>query len=381
MDPPNGAGSVTHHASNEGRVVTAPRDRESGFSLIELVVTTLLVAVVGVLAVSVVSHGLRVARARPAAGDLHQRLRVAVEMIRSDLVAAGAGLLHADGAAPLVQFFAPILPARTGAVAPDPGLSAFSDRISILYVPEGAWLGRLAVDMSNPADPVPVDASFPGCPSAGLCGFTEGSRAILIDRTGVGNGHDVFTVTGVAGGLSHGPPNPLFSRAYTASETLLLPITQRVYYLDRPARRLMLYDGYVTDLPLVDHVSELTFAYYASPSPLDVSRPPDGSVSCLFSGTPLTPALADLGGAAPRLLNLAELQDGPDCGAGPQRFDGDLLRIRRIRVTLRLEAASDDLRASGSTFSRPGTSRGGDSVVSDFEVSFDVSPRNLAPVR
>jgi prepilin-type N-terminal cleavage/methylation domain-containing protein len=359
----------------------ASSDGERGFSLIELLVATLLFAVVAILAVSVTAHGFRVSRARPDAGDLHQRLRVATEMIRNDLLAAGAGLLHGDGAGPLVQFFAPIVPARTGAVAPDPALSAFADRISIFYAPEGAWLARPAADILDPSSIVSIDPSVPGCPPAGLCGFSEGSRVVLMDRTALGEGHEVFTVTGISAGLAHGAPNPMFSRPYAAASTLLLPIVQRVYYLDRVQRRLMLYDGYVSDLPLVDHVTELTFAYFGSPSPIDVPRPTAGAANCLFSGSASNPALTDLGGVSPRLLGLADLQDGPVCGTGPGRFDGDLVRLRIVRVTLRLDVAADDLRAGGPDFRRPGTATRADGDVSDYEVTFDVSLQNLAPVR
>jgi prepilin-type N-terminal cleavage/methylation domain-containing protein len=361
--------------------VTSGGGRQAGYSLIELLVATLLVAIVGLMVLSVVSHGFRVARARPEAGDLHQRLRVAVETMRADLRLAGAGLVHGDSAGPLVQYLAPIVPARTGALSPDPDLSAFGDRITILYVPEGGWRAPLAADMADPAGAVPVDAAASTCPSSGLCGFLEGSRAILIDRSGLGGGHDIFTVTGIAGVLARGAPNPLLSRPYSAAGTLLLPVVQRVYYLDRAHRRLMLYDGYLSDLPLVDNVADLSFTYYGSPSAMDVPWPADGAGSCVFSAAPSDALLMDHDGSAPRVIGLAELQDGPVCGAGPGRFDGDLLRIRQVRIRLRVEAAADDLRAGGPAFARAGTSSGGESAIPDYEVSFDVSPQNLWPIR
>jgi hypothetical protein len=47
---------------------------------------------------------------------------------------------------------------------------------------------------------------------------------------------------------------------------------------------------------------------------------------------------------------------------------------------MRLQAAADEVRGSGALFTRPGRSTSGDSYVPDYEVTFDVAPRNMAPV-
>ena len=65
------------------------------------------------------------------------------------------------------------------------------------------------------------------------------------------------------------------------------------------------------------------------------------------AGSPPVPRLDDLGGAGLHQLTAAQMTDGPVCGAGSDAFDGDLLRIRLVRVTLRLEAAADDVRGAG----------------------------------
>ena len=80
------------------------------------------------------------------------------------------------------------------------------------------------------------------------------------------------------------------------------------------------------------------------------------------------------------LLTPALLTDGPWCPDAdhPNRWDADLLRVRRVDVTLRVEAAVDALRGPASVlFSRGGTANGGSSWVPDQEVRFQVSPRNL----
>ena len=71
------------------------------------------------------------------------------------------------------------------------------------------------------------------------------------------------------------------------------------------------------------------------------------------------------------------LADGPLCGVAPGRFDGDLLRVRRVRVTIRAQAADRALRGTGAAFSSAGASTDGYSYVPDIEVTFDVAPRNL----
>jgi hypothetical protein len=344
-------------------------------------VATLLVTVVSLIVLSVVSHGFRVARAQPEAGDLHQRLRVAVEMIKADLRQAGAGLIHGASSGTLARWFPPVIPARTGALSPDPGLSAFADRLTVLYVPDGGWRASLAADLIDPAGAVPIDAATSQCPGAGLCGFVEGTRAALVDPSAPGAGYDFFTVTGTSGGLQRGAPNPLLARPYSAADALVIPVVQRVYYLDRSERRLMLYDGYMSDLPLVDHVADLSFTYYGSASALDVVRPSAGESSCLFEQPSGAPLLAEHPGSAPRVVGLAELQDGPLCGTGSAAFDGDLLRLRGVRVRIRLEAGADDLRAGGPAYSRPGRAPSGVAAIQDYEVSFDVALQNLWPLR
>jgi hypothetical protein len=149
----------------------------------------------------------------------------------------------------------------------------------------------------------------------------------------------------------------------------------------------MRYDGSLTDLPVTDDVEELAVAYYGDPS-LPVLRrplsdpegpwtsygpkPPDTVVddpatpsygpgeNCLFTvvdGTTIVrPEIEDLGSSASSLapLDQRRLTDGPWCPdpSAPNRFDADLLRVRRVRVTLRL--------------------RGGRNIT------FDVTPRNLS---
>jgi hypothetical protein len=95
------------------------------------------------------------------------------------------------------------------------------------------------------------------------------------------------------------------------------------------------------------------------------------------------PRLGTLGGGGRTYVELmpAVLTDGPWCpdGIAPNRFDADLFRVRKIRVTLRVQSALASLRGpAGPLFLKGGTARIGLRSVPDLEVQFDVTPRNLS---
>ncbi|HEY7502410.1 MAG TPA: prepilin-type N-terminal cleavage/methylation domain-containing protein [Vicinamibacterales bacterium] len=324
------------------------KKREGGFTLIEILVALAILTIAAAPMLYVTAGAQRLAHSQSEAADLHQRARVIAEKIQRDIAMAGAGPPLDLPLGSLSAYIPAVIPARTGARSPDAALTAFDDRCSIVYVPDDGWSARLAVDMPDQSAGIAIDASIPGCPAAGLCGFTAGTRALILDTTVAGAGHDAFSVTALDAELAHGPPNPPLSKAYGAATARVMPIVQRVYHFDRAARRLMLYDGYQSDVPLVDNVVDARFEYFVDAA----------------------------GGVGPRRIALTELIDGPVAGLPPNQFDRDLLRIRLMRVTLRLQAAADDVRGGGAWFARPGRSTSGYSLVPDVEVSFDVALRN-----
>jgi hypothetical protein len=347
-----------------------------------MLIATAIFAIVYMLLFQLAIAAHWTARAQPEAADLRQRLRVAVDAIQRDLLMAGAGIVHGADAGPLADVMPGILPMRTGAKMPDPELSFFDDRVTILSVPEGAAGVPLSADMPATTAAVPIDGAATGCPGAGLCGFAVGTRALILDRSGPGYGFDLFTVSSIAGELGHGAPNPAFSRAYPASHTRVVPIRQRVYYVDASTHRLMVYDGSQTDVPLAEGIVSLKFEYLIDPWAGSVSRAGIAGGNCVYApGVPPLPLLADLGGPPLEVAAAAILGDGPSCGLPPNRFDGDLLRIRRVRVTIRAQVSDSTLRGSGADFVVAGTSAGGGGAVPDVEVTFDVTPRNLQPAR
>ena len=59
-------------------------------------------------------------------------------------------------------------------------------------------------------------------------------------------------------------------------------------------------------------------------------------------------------------------------------FDADLLRIRKVRVTLRVQTGVEGLRSRDTAlFAKPGRAQMSDRVIPDYRATFDVAPRNL----
>ena len=125
------------------------------------------------------------------------------------------------------------------------------------------------------------------------------------------------------------------SKTYDATVSRVVEARQAVYYLDRNNNQFRHYDGYETDLALVDDVVGLEFTYFANPDPTSAPQPATGLANCVYTaGDPPTPLLAPLGGTALIALDPSQLTDGPLCGVAPHRFDGDLLRVRKIGVEI-----------------------------------------------
>lgn len=309
--------------------------------------------------------------------DLQQRLRVAMEAMRHDILLAGAGPSRGSPRGPLLNEFAPILPARTGQSGADPELSFRADRISILYVPDNAAQTRVVSDMAGAGSSIVVDGTAPGCSPLSACDFTPGADVLIVEANGVGSAHEVFSVGAVDAAASTVTPSAPLSRAYAANSRVAT-VVRRTYYLDASGKRLMMYDGARSDVPLVDHVVGLRFTYDGDPRPDSVTPPAAGETNCAYAGSPPVPLLTSLGGDGPKVLDGTLLIDGPACGYPPYRFDADLLRIRRVSITVRLEAESAEFRGRGAAFSTAGMSRASTRRVADVQATVDVTPRNMA---
>jgi hypothetical protein len=283
--------------------------------------------------------------AQGSASDQQQRLRVAIEAIRRDLVMAGAGASRGAARGALIQVFPPIVPARIGVMSPDPELTARGDRISVVYVPESHAQATLRSGMALASSPLAIDGA-PVCAPATACDFAAGDRVMVYDPSQEGAPHELATIGDVDTARDLLLPAAPLTRAYHAGARVAV-VTVRVYHFDAANNRVLLYDGDRSDLPLIDRVADMRVSYLLDPRP-------DALLSI---------PLADLGGTAPKPVVLAQLTDGPFAGEAPNRFDADLLRVRRVRITLRLQPESA---------TRTGR---------DLEASIDVAPPNMGPRR
>jgi hypothetical protein len=249
-----------------------------------------------------------------------------------------------------------------------------------------------------------------GCPvNDPTCGFKAGMNVLIFDDTG---SFDMFGVTSVTGTSLHLEHNFADGPKWYAAGSTIVEATMRTLYLKADAStdtfQLVKYDGARgADVPVIDHLVELVFDYFGEPQPPLVQRPleeplapwttygprppvadvattayPPGE-NCVFAlaASAPVPRLAALGGE-PGLVRLTpqELSDGPWCpdSVSPNRYDADLLRVRKVVVTLRVEAQTAYLRGpAGWLFRRAGTSDGGVRMVPDQQVQVQVAPRNL----
>jgi hypothetical protein len=379
--------------------------------MVEMVVSVAIMLAVtgGVFALLNPAQG--VFQAQPEVSDMQQRLRVGADAMYNDLLMAGAGPYGGSAVGPLGSYFATVLPFRRDDQSPDLPGAYETDRISVLYVPSGSS-HTTTLAMAHIGADIEVDGQ-PGCSDTGpLCGFKAGMMAIIFDGTGW---YDTFRITGLTDlptAVQHdGQP---LSKAYGAGSHIAQIVTA-TYWLKIDAvtksYQLMRYDGFQTDVPVADNVVGLKFEYYGDPQPPVLRKPPTDPKGPWTSYGPKPPALgtddpadswgegencvftvegsqqvprdeiAVLGSVTHPLVKLesSRLTDGPWCPdeVVPTRVDADLLRVRKVRVTLRVQVGLEAFRGTGELFARPGTARSGERYVPDQEIRFDVTPRNL----
>ena len=320
-------------------------------------------------------------RVQPEVADMQQRLRVGVDMLHKDLVMAGAGTYSGAAVGALSNFFAPVLPYRTGLVNSDPAAGVYyrPDAISMTYVPNTASQTTISSPMPNTSAEIKVNA-LPGCPSNDpLCGFKTGQSILIFDTSGAS---DTFTITNVQSNALHlQHKGQQLSKAY-GTDTFIAQAETHTYYHNSTTAQLFHYDGASSDLPLVDNVVGLTFRYFGTQQPPTAPKPAIGTANCLYDigGNTLLPTLPGGDGSLVELTQTL-LTDGPWCGTTNQ-FDADLYRIRKIRVDLRVQVGAEDLRGTDPLFfRRPGRASEGTRMVPDFELSFEVTPRNMNLMR
>jgi prepilin-type N-terminal cleavage/methylation domain-containing protein len=396
--------------------MTAKMRSPAGFTLLEVLISTVIVLTVTAAVFSVLDPARGMFQVQPEMADIQQRLRVGVDALTHDLAMAGAGAYVGPQSGGLIGHFAPILPFRQGRMAAyDDGPGVFRPgAITIMYVPSTAAQTTIHGGMTAAASTIAVNAE-PGCPLEGasvdpLCGFSPDTTNVLVyDTTG---SFDTFVVTSAdaAGGqltLQHTLQGS--SHAYP-DRARIVEAVRHVYYFDAANQQLMHYDGLSTATAVLDNVVGLDFEYYGEPR-VPAFRLPGRDQTVTYGPAPPAPGvtqspwaagenctwqmsagqqvarLEPLGAAgAVGLVRLtsAQLTDGPWCPdpGSANRYDADLLRIRKVRVTLRLQTGNAALRGSLATgnaalFVNPGTARNAARTVSDQAIRFDVSPRNM----
>jgi hypothetical protein len=357
-------------------------------------------------------------QAQPEASDMQQRMRVGVDTLSKDLVMAGAGAYIGSSAGALTNYFAPIMPYRTGSLNPDPPGSFSNEKISLIYVPPTPSQTTVnKAEGGGNSQEIDVDAQKNCGPNihTQLCGFENGMRVLIFDNDG---SWDAVTITNVQNEALHLQHTSKLSGPYNSGAAVLTQVATHTYYLKTDTAtstyQLMHYDGYQTDLPVLDNVVKLNFEYFGDPQPPQLipgksmtdtvgpwttygpKPPPLGSdnandtwaagENCTFQVTNgvQVPRLASLAaGVAQVKLDPAIFSNGdpmcPDNSVDKSsRFDADLLRIRRVRVVLRVQAASVALRGpAGTLFLRGGQANSANRFLPDQEIRFDVTPRNM----
>ena len=354
------------------------RSSQAGYTLIELLVSTAIMITVTGAIFSLMNPAQGNAQTQPEVADMQQRMRLGNDTIFKELVMSGAGPYQGPVRGALVNFFAPILPRRVGFQNPDAPTIFRDDTITMSYIPNSYSQTIISKSMPTPSSELKVKDQ-PNCPedANNLCGFKEGDDVIIFDSTG---NFDIFTITQVQDEAAHMQHRGQeLATAYNEGASIT-QIVSYTYYRNSQTNQLIRYDGYTEEIPLVDNVVDLKFEYFGDPNPPVQPEPPQGVANCLYDEAhnyvnmpTLTPDEGSLAALPAKMLT-----DGPMCGGGNNAFDADLLRVRKVRVTMRVQAANPALRGSDTAlFKNPGTSRGGEKFIPDYTITFEISPRNL----
>ena len=362
---------------------------DAGYSILELLISSAIMLVVTGAIFGMMNPAQGASQTQPEVSDMQQRMRIGTETLFKELVMTGAGTYQGTVTGSLVNYFAPVMPRRMGRNYPDSAPDVFEpDAITLMYVPNTYSQSTISAPMPNVSAELKVNPQ-PNCPSGNLCGFEEGEVVMIFDTSGH---FDVFEITEVqdaAAHLQHRGQD--LSYPYETNATVTQVVSNTYYWCsplngrqcpdDATASQLRRYDGGSRDVPIVDNVVGLQFSYFGDPNPPLTPRPIAGESNCLYDagGNYIgPPALAPDDGSL-AALTPAMLTDGPIyCGAGANAFDPDLLRVRKVRVTVRVQVGAAGLRGQDPSLWRIlGHAPGGERMVPDYAMSFDVTPRNL----
>ena len=252
---------------------------DAGFTIVELLVSSLIMLVVTGAVFSLLNPAQGTFQVQPEVSDLQQRLRVGIDTLQKDLVMAGAGTYNGESAGALSYFIAPVMPYHAFGDTTDPELGTFfrTDAISLIYVPPTPSQTTISQQMPPKSVEIKVNAQ-PNCPPKKgfeLCGFSQGDQAIIFDENG---NWDFFVITQVQDEAVHMQHREQdFSVGYAANSALT-QVYAVTYYLKADdatkTYQLMYFDGWNIDLPVVDNVVDLRFQYFGDPNPAQLTGKP-----------------------------------------------------------------------------------------------------------
>jgi prepilin-type N-terminal cleavage/methylation domain-containing protein len=389
-------------------MVTPPSNR--GFTLAELLVAMAVTVIALGLAAGLLRPVSVAFQALPEAADAQQRLRAAAQTLADSIVEAGAGPVL-GWAAQAVPAWPPILPCRWGGepLGTRPGGCAQPDAITVIGTSAAAPQAMLSAGLTALGGALPIAPMSACALTQPGCRFHWDGRVLVADGTGA---WDLVALTGVSADgamLLHdgAPVTRLYRAGAIVADTGTAAYSLRVDPATHVSQLRRSTDG-SADMPLADHVTSLQFEYFGEAVPpavfddADVERrrttygplPPPAGVddplddwpageSCQFQridgAISARQAMLPVESAGLARIPLDLLADGPWCpdGAALNRYDADLLRIRMVRLTVRVQAQSPAVRGlDARSFSQPGSGREAGRLVPDLEVRVDAALRN-----
>lgn len=371
---------------------------DGGFSLVELLVALLVViAIAGALAA--MAAPLRSAFDRTLAlGEITVRSRAGVERLIGELREAGSAASGLTQNA-IVDLRPSIVPM---ADLDDPRIVSPIRALRLLTVPSDGGQGVLNRAAAAGDNVLELDTPSRCAQSRGVCGFVGNVQAVVFDAA---RAEEVRVQTVDLARMALVLDRPL-ARAFAVGATVIA--IETVSYGVRQdadgSMRLVRISGGGAEQPIADHVVQFEVAltgvgYPPQPGTRPEAAPTYGPVpppatrdderdvwdageNCTITidGNGRQVSRLPILGSPPSLTELlpAILTDGPWCpDAVVPAFDADLLRVRRVDIVLRMEAAAAQYRGvAAAVFRRPGTARRSAEWVPDVETRISVALRN-----